>query len=197
MTIRENGMECDDYIVRFVVNYKDVIILNGNTYLTGAYIGKSDFKLMGSGMHLIVTRLFDMAQMDYSRKPMWIRNQCEEFYQEVMRSIKFCYFPWSCQVVIQELGVGSKCFINQPVSVVQTRRVEPLHQIINYKHKVNGKGEVRLQKVVRNTSSGNGCKINEIEGSKVGSYCLETFLVITTELNILMRLIGSCECCYS
>nr|GEW84315.1 retrovirus-related Pol polyprotein from transposon TNT 1-94 [Tanacetum cinerariifolium] len=85
MTIRENGMECDDYILQFEVNCKDAIILNGNTNIMGAYIEKFDLELMVSGIHPTITRLFDMAQIDSTSDPMWIRNQYKEFYQEVMR----------------------------------------------------------------------------------------------------------------
>nr|GEV05906.1 hypothetical protein [Tanacetum cinerariifolium] len=168
MTIRENGMECDDYIVQFEVNYKDVIFLNGNIDLMGAYIRKYDLELMVSGMHPTVTRLFDMAQIDSTGKPMWIRNQYEEFYQEVTRSIKFCYFYWSCQVVIQELGVGSKCFSNQPVLAVQTRRAEPLHQIINYKDKSNRNGKVRVDR----WSSARISHLSNLHERIVAEYCI-------------------------
>ncbi|GJQ94611.1 hypothetical protein Tco_0005750 [Tanacetum coccineum] len=75
MTIRENGMECDDYIVQFEVNNKDVIFLNVNIDLMVAYIEKSNLELMVSGMHPTVIRLFDMAQMESTGKPIWIRNQ--------------------------------------------------------------------------------------------------------------------------
>ncbi|GJR80782.1 hypothetical protein Tco_0151567 [Tanacetum coccineum] len=119
---RENGMECDDYIVQFELNYKDVIFLNGNTDLMGAYIRKSELELIVSGMHLTVT---------------------------------------SCQVVIQELG------------------------IINYKDKSNGKGAVRLQKVVRNKSSGNGWLM------KNGvSLNLKLSLILKFSLWLLIKVVG-------